>query len=94
MATCRFETFGKSRWVRGRSAQEEQDLPLVLKSWRAVLQREPRNTRVLEKIARAHEAQGRWDESETAWTTYLHEQETAHGPCSSRRRSPAPASVD
>ena len=32
---------------------------------------------VLEKVARAHEAQGHWDESETAWTTYLHEQETA-----------------
>ena len=61
----------------GDIAQEEQDLPLALQSWRAALQREPRNTRVLEKIARAHEAQGHWDESETAWTTYLHEQETA-----------------
>ena len=61
----------------GDIAQDEHDLPLALQSWRAALQAEPRNTRVLEKVARAHEAQRHWDESETAWTTLVRVQEGA-----------------
>jgi tetratricopeptide (TPR) repeat protein len=61
----------------GDTARDEHDLPLALQSWRAVLQLEPRNTRVLEKVARAYEAQRHWDESETTWTKVVHVQESA-----------------
>jgi tetratricopeptide (TPR) repeat protein len=61
----------------GDIAQGEHDLPLALQSWRAALQVEPRNTRILEKVARAHEAQRHWDESETTWTTLIRAQEGA-----------------
>ena len=61
----------------GDIAQEEQDFPLALQSWRAVLQQEPQNIRVLEKVARTHEAQGHWGESETAWVTVVQVQESA-----------------
>jgi tetratricopeptide (TPR) repeat protein len=61
----------------GDIAQEEQDFSAALQSWRAALLAEPRNLRVLEKVARAHEAQRRWDESEIAWTTLLQVEESA-----------------
>ncbi|MEP6685643.1 MAG: hypothetical protein ABJB22_02600 [Verrucomicrobiota bacterium] len=61
----------------GDIARDEHDLPLALQSWRAALQVEPQSARVLEKVARALEAQQHWDESEIAWSALLHVQESA-----------------
>ncbi len=55
----------------GDAAYYEHDVPLALQSWKVALQADPQNIRLLEKIARAHEAQGQWRESETAWGTLL-----------------------
>ena len=61
----------------GDIARAEKDPALALRSWRAAWQVEPENARVLEKIARAHDAQRHWDESESAWSAFLHVQDSA-----------------
>jgi tetratricopeptide (TPR) repeat protein len=56
----------------------EQNEPAgAVEAWRRVLAVEPKNARVLEKVARAEKAQQHWAAENTAWTAYLEVQENA-----------------
>ncbi len=61
----------------GDAAYDEHEVPIALQFWKVALQADPQNTRIIEKVARAHEAQRQWRESEAAWTTFLRAKETA-----------------
>ena len=61
----------------GDFAAAQQDAPSAVLAWTKVLSAEPKNTRVLEKIARMEKSQQHWTEEHAAWTTYLEAQESA-----------------
>jgi tetratricopeptide (TPR) repeat protein len=61
----------------GDLAFEQNEPAGAVEAWTRVLGMEPKNTRVLEKVARAERAQQHWAEENTAWTAYLEVQENA-----------------
>ena len=65
------------------------DLEGAVQNWTKVLGPEPKNTRILEKIAEAEKMQHHWGEEEAVWTTYIgvHDNAIAHlGRAMCRRR--------
>ncbi len=61
----------------GDLAVEQQDPAGALQAWTKVLAVEPKNTRVLEKVARLAKTQHHWTEENAAWTAYLEVQDNA-----------------
>jgi tetratricopeptide (TPR) repeat protein len=61
----------------GDLAFQQNEPAGAVEAWTRVLAVEPKNTRVLEKVARAEKAQQHWAEENTAWTAYLEVQENA-----------------
>ena len=61
----------------GDFAVGQQDRPGAVQAWTKVLAVEPKNTRVLEKVARVEKDQHHWAEEDAAWTTYLEVEENA-----------------
>ena len=61
----------------GDLASEQQDSAGAVQAWTKVLIKDPKNSRVLEKVARAEKIQHHWAEENAAWTTYLERQDTA-----------------
>ena len=61
----------------GDLAVEQQDPAGAVQAWTKVLSAEPKNTRVLEKVARVEKSQHHWAEENAAWTSYLDVQENA-----------------
>jgi tetratricopeptide (TPR) repeat protein len=61
----------------GDLAFEEHDPVGAIQAWTKVLGVEPRNTRLLEKVARAEKIQQHWTEEDAAWTTYIKVQDSA-----------------
>jgi tetratricopeptide (TPR) repeat protein len=61
----------------GDLAFEQNESAGAVEAWTKVLAVEPKNTRVLEKVARAEGKQQHWAEENTAWTTHLAVQESA-----------------
>jgi tetratricopeptide (TPR) repeat protein len=61
----------------GDLAFEQNEPAGAVEAWTKVLAAEPKNTRVLEKIARVEKAQQHWAEENAAWTAYLDVQESA-----------------
>ena len=55
----------------GDLAKEENNPSAALQAWSKVLGFEPKNTRVLEKVARLEQRQNHWAEENNAWTAYL-----------------------
>src|SRR5438477_2864400 len=55
----------------GDFAFEQHDQAGAVQAWAKVLGAEPKNTRVLEKVARAEKTQQHWAEENAAWTTYI-----------------------
>lgn len=56
---------------RGDLAAEQREPSLAVQSWSKVLAVDPKNLRVLEKIARLEKSQRHWTEENSAWTSYL-----------------------
>ncbi|MEY2438921.1 MAG: hypothetical protein QOI34_306 [Verrucomicrobiota bacterium] len=67
------------RWneYEGDIAREEHDFPTALSAWQKVVDVQPKNHRVLEKIALLHQTQQRWTDADRAWNTTLQIKETA-----------------
>jgi tetratricopeptide (TPR) repeat protein len=63
----------------GDLAVEQHDPAGAVQAWTKVLAVEPKNTRVLEKVARAEKKQQHWTEENAAWTSYLDVQDNAVG---------------
>ncbi len=61
----------------GDLAFEQHDPAGAVQAWTKVLGAEPKNTRVLEKVARAEKSQQHWAEENAAWTTYIAMQDSA-----------------
>ena len=61
----------------GDLAAEQHDAPAAVLAWTKVLTAEPKNSRVLEKVARMEKAQQHWTEENTAWTTLIEVQDNA-----------------
>jgi tetratricopeptide (TPR) repeat protein len=61
----------------GDLASEQNEPAGAVQAWTKVLAAEPKNTRVLKKVARAEKTQQHWTEENTAWTAYLEVQDTA-----------------
>jgi tetratricopeptide (TPR) repeat protein len=55
----------------GDLASELHDPASAVPAWTKVLDAEPKNTRVLEKVARAEKIQQHWVEEDAAWTAHL-----------------------
>lgn len=55
----------------GDVALEEHEPSAALQAWSKVLAADPKNIRVLEKVARAEQAQRHWAEENTAWTALI-----------------------
>jgi len=55
----------------GDLAHDQHDPAGAVQAWTKALSAEPKNTRVLEKVARAEKAQQHWTEENAAWTTYI-----------------------
>jgi tetratricopeptide (TPR) repeat protein len=55
----------------GALAAEQKDWPLAVEAWTKVIAAEPRNTGVLEKIARAEKLQKHWAQENDAWTAHI-----------------------
>jgi tetratricopeptide (TPR) repeat protein len=61
----------------GDLAVEQHDPAGAVQAWTRLLGTDPKNTRVLEKVARAEKRQQHWAEENAAWTAYLEVQESA-----------------
>jgi tetratricopeptide (TPR) repeat protein len=61
----------------GDLAFEQTDPAGAVQAWAKVLGVEPKNTRVLEKVARGEKIQQHWTEENAAWTTYIKVQDSA-----------------
>jgi tetratricopeptide (TPR) repeat protein len=61
----------------GDFAADQQDAPAAVLAWTKVLAAEPKNIRVLEKVARMEKAQQHWTEENAAWTTLVEAQDNA-----------------
>lgn len=61
----------------GDLAADQHDAPAAVLAWTKVLATEPKNTRVLEKVARMEKTQKHWTEEDAAWTTCIETQDTA-----------------
>ncbi|MDP9005241.1 MAG: hypothetical protein M3N12_10695, partial [Verrucomicrobiota bacterium] len=61
----------------GDLALEQHDPAGAVQAWKKVIGVDPKNIRVLEKIARAEKAQQHWTEENATWTTYLEVQDGA-----------------
>ncbi len=57
--------------LTGNIAHRQKDPALALESWSEALAANPRNRRVLRKVAALQHAQGRWAEEETAYSALL-----------------------
>jgi tetratricopeptide (TPR) repeat protein len=60
----------------GDVAADQHDAPAAVLAWTKVLALEPKNIRVLEKVARMEKAQQHWTEENAAWTTFIEVQES------------------
>jgi tetratricopeptide (TPR) repeat protein len=63
----------------GDVALAEKDAVPALRAWHHLLGTNPRNVRVLTKVARVEQEQHHWLEAEMAWTAALQVKETAEG---------------
>lgn len=63
----------------GDVALAENNVAAALQAWHRLLGTNPRNLRVLTKVAHAEEQQHHWLEAETAWTAVLEMKETGEG---------------
>jgi len=61
----------------GDFAADQHDAPAAVLAWNKVLAAEPKNTRVLEKVARMEKTQQHWTEENAAWTTIIEVQDSA-----------------
>src|SRR6266446_6315442 len=61
----------------GDLAFDEHDPAGAIQAWTKALRVEPRNIRLLEKVARAEKVQKHWTEEDTAWTTSIKVQDSA-----------------
>jgi tetratricopeptide (TPR) repeat protein len=61
----------------GDLAIEQHDPTGAVQAWTKVLGAEPKNTRVLEKVARAEKIQQHWSEENAAWTTHIEVRDSA-----------------
>ena len=61
----------------GDVALEEHELAAAVQAWSKVLAADPKNIRVLEKIARGEQAQRHWPEENSAWTALINVKEDA-----------------
>ena len=61
----------------GDLALEQHDPAGAVQAWTKVLAVEPKNIRVLEKVARTEKTQQHWAEEDVAWTAYLEVQDNA-----------------
>jgi tetratricopeptide (TPR) repeat protein len=61
----------------GDLAFEQNEPDGAVQAWMKVLAAEPKNTRVLEKVARMEKTQQHWTEENAAWTAYLEAQDNA-----------------
>jgi|1185.fasta_scaffold03754_2 tetratricopeptide (TPR) repeat protein len=60
----------------GDIAHEEHDYPAALATWDKVLQAQPNNRRVRQKVALLHQTMGHWADAETAWDAAIKLKET------------------
>ena len=77
----------------GDLAFAQQDPAGAVQAWTKVLGVEPKNTRVLEKVARAERIQQHWTEENTAWTTYLEVQDSSKARIQPRLVPATPSSL-
>jgi tetratricopeptide (TPR) repeat protein len=61
----------------GDLAFEQNEPAGAVQAWMKVLAAEPKNTRVLEKVARMEKTQQHWTEENAAWTAYIETQDNA-----------------
>ena len=61
----------------GDLAAEQKEWPLAVEAWRKVIAAEPKDTDVLEKIARAEKLQKHWTQENDAWTAHIAVQDNA-----------------
>lgn len=61
----------------GDLATLQKDFPLAVQSWAKVIAAEPKNIRVLEKIARLEKTQQHWAQENDAWTAHIAVQDNA-----------------
>ena len=61
----------------GDLAAEQKELSAAVDAWTKVTAVEPKNTGVLEKIARAEKIQRRWAQENDAWTTHISVEDNA-----------------
>jgi tetratricopeptide (TPR) repeat protein len=61
----------------GDLAALQKDAPLAVQSWAKVIAAEPKNVRVLEKIARLEKTQQHWAQENDAWTAHIAVQDNA-----------------
>jgi len=61
----------------GDLAFEQNEPAGAVQAWMKVLAAEPKNTRVLEKVARMEKTRQHWTEENAAWTAYLEAQDNA-----------------
>ena len=61
----------------GDVAAEQHEYALAVESWTKVLTVEPKNRRVLEKVAAVEKLQQHWAEENTAWTVHIAVQDSA-----------------
>jgi tetratricopeptide (TPR) repeat protein len=61
----------------GDLALEQHDPSGAVQAWTKVLGAEPKNTRVLEKVARVEKIQQHWAEENATWTNHIEVQESA-----------------
>lgn len=61
----------------GDLAEKQQEPALAIQAWGKVVTADPKNTRVLEKIARLEKTQQHWAAENDAWTAHLAVQENA-----------------
>ena len=61
----------------GDLAAEQKEWPRAVEAWTRVVTAEPRNTVVLEKIARAENIQKRWAQESDAWSAHITVQDNA-----------------
>jgi tetratricopeptide (TPR) repeat protein len=60
----------------GDIVREEHDYPAALAAWDKVLQAQPNNRRVREKVASLHQTMGHWTDAEAAWDAAIKQKET------------------
>jgi tetratricopeptide (TPR) repeat protein len=61
----------------GDHAVEAQETAIAVEAWTKVLGAEPKNIRVLEKVARLHKKQQHWTEENSAWTARIEVEDNA-----------------